>query len=79
MKVKIIRATVAAGRDVFPGDEVDVSAADARLLRVTGRAIPFDAPDAGDDLDAPDAPDAGDDLMSTAPVRRGGKSKKRSS
>lgn len=39
MKVKILRDTVADGRDVYAGDVYDISDSDARLLIRMGKAL----------------------------------------
>ena len=39
MKVKIIRATIAQKRQVFPGEELDVSKAEAATLIGAGKAV----------------------------------------
>lgn len=42
MKVKILRDTVADGRDVYVGDVEDISESDARLLIRMKKALPAD-------------------------------------
>jgi hypothetical protein len=57
MRIKILRQTSIAGRPVRPGDVIEPSAMDARILLSMGKAeLVLDPPSEAEPLPAPQAP-----------------------